>query len=138
MDVLVHRKGATRAFCAGRPEITMKYRDIGQPVIIPGDMSVGTYVLVGQKGSMKETFGSSCHGAGRKMSRKSAVDSISLDSIMDRLAANDIYLRNGSDEGLIEEAPQAYKDVDQVVSVVCDSGLTGKVAKLRPIGVVKG
>lgn len=137
-DVLVHRKGATRAFCAGRPEVTMKYRNVGQPVIIPGDMSVGTYVLVGKKGAMEESFGSSCHGAGRKMSRKTAIESVSLDSIRNIMSRDNIYLRNGSDDGLLEEAPQAYKDVDQVVSVVCDSGLTGKVARLRPIGVVKG
>lgn len=138
MDVLVHRKGATRAFCAGRPEVTMRYRDVGQPVIIPGDMSVGTYVLVGKKGSMEQTFGSTCHGAGRQMSRKAAVSSIDARSIKEGMASNNIYLRNGSDEELVEEAPQAYKDVDRVVEVVCNAGLTGKVARLRPIGVVKG
>lgn len=138
MDVLVHRKGATRAFCAGRPEVTMRYRGVGQPVIIPGDMSVGTYVLVGKKGSMEQTFGSTCHGAGRQMSRKAAVSSIDARSIKEGMASNNIYLRNGSDEELVEEAPQAYKDVDRVVEVVCNAGLTGKVARLRPIGVVKG
>ena len=138
MDVLVHRKGATRAFCAGRPEVTQIYRSVGQPVIIPGDMSVGTYVLVGKKGSMEQTFGSSCHGAGRQMSRKAAVESMNAGSIKESMSSKNIYLRNGSDEELVEEAPQAYKDVDRVVSVVCDAGLTGKVARLRPIGVVKG
>ena len=138
MDVLVHRKGATRAFCAGRPEVTQIYRSVGQPVIIPGDMSVGTYVLVGKKRSMEQTFGSSCHGAGRQMSRKAAVESINAGSIKESMSSKNIYLRNGSDEELVEEAPQAYKDVDRVVSVVCDAGLTGKVARLRPIGVVKG
>ena len=138
MDVLVHRKGATRAFCAGRPEVTQMYRSVGQPVIIPGDMSTGTYVLVGRKGSMEQTFGSSCHGAGRQMSRKAAVGSMDAGSIKESMSSRNIYLRNGSDEGLVEEAPQAYKDVDRVVSVVCDAGLTGKVARLRPIGVVKG
>ena len=137
MDVLVHRKGATRAFAAGRSEVTMKYRDIGQPVIIPGDMSVGTYVLVGMKGAMTDSFGTSCHGAGRKMSRK-ATASISASDIESAMAGKGITLRRGSEEGLVEEAPQAYKDVDEVVSVVCNSGLTGKVARLRPIGVVKG
>ena len=87
---------------------------------------------------MKETFGSSCHGAGRMMSRKSAVQSITAESIKERMSDNDICLRAGSDEGLVEEAPQAYKDVSRVVSVVCDSGLTGKVVRMRPIGVVKG
>ena len=138
MDVLVHRKGATRAFCAGRSEVTQIYRSVGQPVIIPGDMSVGTYVLVGKKGSMEQTFGSSCHGAGRQMSRKAAVESMNAKTIKENMSSNNIYLKNGSDEELVEEAPQAYKDVDRVVSVVCDAGLTGKVARLRPIGVVKG
>ena len=138
MDVLVHRKGATRAFCAGRSEVTPMYRSVGQPVIIPGDMSTGTYVLVGKKGSMEQTFGSSCHGAGRQMSRKAAIQSMDAKSIKESISSRNIYLRNGSDEGLVEEAPQAYKDVDRVVTVVCDAGLTGKVARLRPIGVVKG
>lgn len=137
MDVLVHRKGATRAFAAGRKEVTQKYRNVGQPVIIPGDMSVGTYVLVGLPGAMKDSFGSSCHGAGRKMSRK-ATNNLNAADITGALSEKGITLRNGSDEGLVEEAPQAYKDVDQVVSVVCNSGLTAKVARLRPIGVVKG
>lgn len=136
--VLVHRKGSTRAFSAGHPDITMKYRDVGQPVIIPGDMSVGTYVLVGRPGAMDQTFGSTCHGAGRRMSRKSAMDTLNADDIRGLMSDSNIYLRNGSDEGLLEEAPDAYKDVDEVIRVVCDAGLTGKVAKLRPIGVVKG
>ena len=138
MDVLVHRKGATRAFAAGRSEVSMKYRDIGQPVIIPGDMSVGTYVLVGMKGAMTDSFGTSCHGAGRKMSRAKATASLNVNDIESAMAGKGITLRRGSEEGLVEEAPQAYKDVDEVVSVVCNSGLTGKVARLRPIGVVKG
>ncbi len=137
-DVLVHRKGATRAFSSGRPEVTMKYRSTGQPVIIPGDMSTGTYILVGMEGSMRDTFGSSCHGAGRMMSRKEAVNSITASSIKNDMKLHNIKLRNGTDEGLAEEAPQAYKDVSEVVSVVCNSRLTGKVAKMKPIGVVKG
>ena len=137
MNVLVHRKGATRAFAAGRPEITLKYRDVGQPVIIPGDMGVGTYILVGQPGAMKESFGTTCHGAGRQMSRKAA-GSLNARDIEADLSGRGITLRKGSDEGLVEEAPQAYKDVDTVVSVVCASGLAGKVARLRPVGVVKG
>lgn len=136
-DVLVHRKGATRAFAAGRPEITMKYRDVGQPVIIPGDMSAGTYILVGLPGAMKESFGTTCHGAGRQMSRK-ATESISARDVESDLAGRGITLRRGSDEGLVEEAPQAYKDMECVVSVVCGSGLAARVAKLKPVGVVKG
>ncbi|MBO4569240.1 MAG: RtcB family protein [Candidatus Methanomethylophilaceae archaeon] len=137
-DVLVHRKGATRAFAPGRSEIPLRYRDVGQPVIIPGDMSVGTYVLAGRKGSMEQTFGSSCHGAGRKMSRKEAVRSLAVEDVRRRMSENGIYLRDGSDEGVLEEAPDAYKDVDEVVEVVCRAGLTAKVAKLTPIGVIKG
>ena len=137
MDVLVHRKGATRAFAAGRPEITQRYRDVGQPVIIPGDMSVGTYILVGLPGAMTESFGTTCHGAGRQMSR-TATESISARDVESDLNGRGITLRKGSDEGLVEEAPQTYKDVDTVVSVVCRSGLAGKVARLRPVGVVKG
>lgn len=137
-NVLVHRKGATRAFAPGRPEVPMKYRDHGQPVIIPGDMSVGTYVLAGRKGSMEQTFGSSCHGAGRQMSRKAAIDSLSVEGVMKEMADKGVYLRNGTMEGVLEEAPEAYKDVDEVVRVVCGAGLTEKVAKLTPIGVIKG
>ncbi len=137
-DVLVHRKGATRAFAPGRREITMKYRDYGQPVIIPGDMSVGTYVLAGRKGAMEETFGSTCHGAGRLMSRKKAVGSLTVEGVRKEMDSAGIYLRNGSDEGILEEAPEAYKDVDEVIEVVCGAGLTAKVAKLTPFGVIKG
>jgi tRNA-splicing ligase RtcB len=137
-DVLVHRKGATRAFAPGRSEITLRYRDVGQPVIIPGNMSVGTYVLAGRKGSMEQTFGSTCHGAGRQMSRKAAIDNLKIDSVMEQLQSKDIYLRNGSTDGVLEEAPDAYKNVDQVIEVVCNAGLTAKVAKLTPIGVIKG
>ncbi|MBR3409918.1 MAG: RtcB family protein, partial [Candidatus Methanomethylophilaceae archaeon] len=137
-DVLVHRKGATRSFAPGRSEITMRYRDVGQPVIIPGNMSVGTYVLAGRKGSMEQTFGSTCHGAGRKLSRKAAVNSLTIDGVRKEMSDRGIYMRNGSDEGILEEAPEAYKDVDEVIRVVCDAGLTQKVAKLVPVGVIKG
>ncbi len=137
-DVLVHRKGATRAFAPGRPEITQKYRDFGQPVLIPGDMSTGTYVLAGRKGAMEQTFGSTCHGAGRQMSRKTAVEQLNIADIRRRMADEEIYLRSASDDGVLEEAPQAYKNVSDVIEVVCGAGLTAKVAKLTPIGVVKG
>ena len=137
-DVLVHRKGSTRAFAAGRREVTAKYRDVGQPVIIPGDMRVGTYVLAGMPGSMEQTFGSCCHGAGRKMSRKAAIDSLDADDIRRSMSDSNICLRNGTMEGLLEEAPEAYKDVDEVIDVVCRTGLGAKVVKLRPVGVVKG
>lgn len=138
VDVLVHRKGATRAFAPGRAEVPLKYRDWGQPVIIPGDMATGTYVLAGRQGSMDQTFGSSCHGAGRRMSRKKAVASIDIRELRAEMAGKGIEVRSPTDGGLLEEAPQAYKDVAQVVDIVCGAGLTAKVAKLRPIGVVKG
>ncbi|MCL2712766.1 MAG: RtcB family protein, partial [Methanomassiliicoccaceae archaeon] len=137
MDVLVHRKGATRAFPADHNEIPMIYRNVGQPVIVPGDMSAGTYVLVGLPGAMKKSFGSSCHGAGRKMSRKAAANKLNVNDLRNSMKAKNIYLRTG-DGDVVDEAPEAYKDVDTVVSVVCNSGLAGKVAKLRPLGVVKG
>jgi len=137
-DLLVHRKGATRAFPAGRTELSMRYRETGHPVIIPGDMSTGTYVLVGTKDALGVSFGSSCHGAGRKMSRKKATENLRASDIRERMRMNNIYLRSGSDEGLLEEAPEAYKDVANVVDVVCSAGLARKVVKLRPIGVVKG
>lgn len=137
-EVLVHRKGATRAFAAGRTEVPMKYRDVGQPVIVPGNMSVGTYVLVGMQGAMDLSFGSSCHGAGRKMSRKQALRKITAGEIKKDMRERNIVLRAGSDSGLVEEAPGAYKNVESVVDVVYGAGLTGKVAHLRPLGVVKG
>jgi tRNA-splicing ligase RtcB len=137
-DVLVHRKGATRAFAPGRSEITLKYRDFGQPVLIPGDMATGTYVLAGRKGAMEETFGSTCHGAGRQMSRKSAMETLDINTVRKSMSDRGIYLKSGSDAGVLEEAPDAYKDVDEIIEVVCNAGLTAKVAKLTPIGVVKG
>ena len=137
-DVLVHRKGATRAFPKGHSDVPSVYRNVGQPVIVPGDMSAGTYVLVGTKGAMENSFGSTCHGAGRKMSRKAAFGKLSVEDLRNSLKARDIYLKSGTDQGVLDEAPEAYKDVDQVVSVVCGAGIAEKVAKLRPLGVVKG
>lgn len=138
MDVLVHRKGATRAFPAGHPDVPERYRAVGQPVIVPGDMSVGTYVLVGLQGSMDLSFGSSCHGAGRRMSRKAALRSIRASEVKADLKKDGIMLRSGSDGGLVEEAPETYKDVEEVVSVVTGSGLADRAVKLRPLGVIKG
>lgn len=137
-DVLVHRKGATRAFASGRTELPDCYRAVGQPVIVPGDMGTGTYVLRGKEGAMRDSFGSSCHGAGRTMSRQKAISSFDASVIRRDLQNKGIYLRSGSNEGLVEEAPGAYKNVDDVVSVVCGAGLTEKVAKLTPIAVIKG
>jgi tRNA-splicing ligase RtcB len=136
--VCVHRKGATRAFPPGHPEVPQRYQQIGQPVIIPGDMGRASWVLAGQPGSMEQTFGTTCHGAGRVMSRKAAVQDAQGRRIDRELAEKGIVVRCRSWKGLAEEQPAAYKDVDLVVDVVHQAGLAGKVARLRPIGVVKG
>jgi tRNA-splicing ligase RtcB (3'-phosphate/5'-hydroxy nucleic acid ligase) len=134
----VHRKGATRAFPAGHPEVPSMYRGIGQPVIIPGDMGRASWVLAGQSGSMEQTFGTACHGAGRIMSRTAAVKHAQGRRIDEELAAKGVIARARSWKGLAEEQPDAYKDVDLVVDVVHRAGLARKVARMRPIGVVKG
>ncbi len=136
--VCVHRKGATRAFPAGHPEVPEKYRQIGQPVIIPGDMGRASWVLVGLPGSMEKTFGTTCHGAGRVMSRTAAVQNAQGRRIDRELADQGIIAKCRSWKGLAEEQPAAYKDVSQVVQVVARAGLAKRVARLRPIGVVKG
>jgi tRNA-splicing ligase RtcB len=134
----VHRKGATRAFPAGHPEVPLKYREIGQPVIIPGDMGRASWVLVGMPGSMEKSFGSCCHGAGRVMSRTAAIQNAQGRRIDRELADKGVIAKCRSWKGLAEEQPAAYKDVSQVVQVVHRAGLAKKVARLRPIGVVKG
>lgn len=136
--VCVHRKGATRAFPAGHREVPDRYRAIGQPVIIPGDMGRASWVLVGQPGSMEQTFGTTCHGAGRVMSRTAAIAHARGRRIDQELAHKGIIARARSWKGLAEEQPEAYKDVSLVVNVVHRAGLARKVARLRPIGVVKG
>jgi tRNA-splicing ligase RtcB len=136
--VWVHRKGATRAFPPGHPEVPDMYRHIGQPVIIPGDMGRASWVLVGQAGSMEQTFGTACHGAGRIMSRTAAVKHAQGRRIDQELAQKGIIARARSWKGLAEEQPEAYKDVDLVVEVVHQANLAKKVARMRPIGVVKG
>jgi tRNA-splicing ligase RtcB len=136
--VCVHRKGATRAFPAGHPEVPSRYRTVGQPVIIPGDMGRASWVLVGAPGSMERTFGTTCHGAGRVMSRTAAIAHAKGRRIDVELAQEGVIARSRSRTGLAEEQPAAYKDVDWVVNVVHRAGLARKVARLRPIGVVKG
>jgi tRNA-splicing ligase RtcB len=136
--VCVHRKGATRAFPAGHPEVPERYREIGQPVIIPGDMGRASWVLVGGARSMERSFGTTCHGAGRAMSRTAAAREARGRSIRDELLAAGVVARARSREGLAEEQPAAYKDVDVVVDVVHRAGLSTKVARLRPLGVIKG
>jgi tRNA-splicing ligase RtcB len=134
----VHRKGATRAFPPGHPEVPPMYRAIGQPVIIPGDMGRASWVLVGQPGSMERTFGTTCHGAGRVMSRKAAIAAAGSRRIDKELEAMGVIARAQSRKGLAEEAPRAYKNVDDVVDVVDAAGLSKRVARMRPIGVIKG
>ncbi|MBI1310851.1 RNA-splicing ligase RtcB [bacterium] len=136
--VWVHRKGATRAFPPGHPEIPDRYREIGQPVLIPGDMGRASWVLVGQPGSMEQTFGTTCHGAGRVMSRTKAVREAKGRRIDQELKQRGVIARAQSWKGLAEEQPDAYKDVNLVVDVVHSAGLSKKVARMRPIGVIKG
>ena len=136
--VWVHRKGATRAFPAGHPEVPERFRAVGQPVIIPGDMGRASWVLVGAQGSMDRTFGSTCHGAGRAMSRTAARKHVSDRKIEAELEARGVIAMASSRNGLAEEQPNAYKNVDHVVNVVHDANLSRKVARMRPIGVIKG
>jgi tRNA-splicing ligase RtcB len=136
--VLVHRKGATRAFAAGREEVPAAYRPFGQPVLIPGDMGTASYVLVGLPSAMERSFGSSCHGAGRRLSRHAAVRQFRYDEVTRTLSSQGIIVRAASREGVTEEAPGAYKNVDEVVKVAEGAGLTRRVARLIPLGVVKG
>ncbi|NJE84367.1 RtcB family protein [Thermococcus sp. CX2] len=138
VKVVVHRKGATRAFPAGHPDVPRAYRDVGQPVLIPGSMGTASYVLAGAEGSMKETFGSSCHGAGRLMSRHAATRQYRGDKLRNELFQRGIYIRAASMRVVAEEAPGAYKNVDNVVNVVHQAGIATLVARMRPLGVAKG
>ena len=138
VKLYVHRKGATRAFPKGRDELPQKYRDVGQPVLIPGDMGRASYVLVGTEKGMEETWGSACHGAGRVMSRAAATRRFRPQQVKDELDRKGIYLRAASKEGIVEEAPEAYKDVNHVVRVCQGAGIAKLVAKMKPIGVIKG
>lgn len=136
--LIVHRKGATRAFPKGHPELPECYKEIGQPVIIPGDMGRVSFVLVGLEKAMQETFGSTCHGAGRLLSRNQAIKQAKGRSIKQELAERGIIVRSAGKETLAEEMPDAYKDVSNVVDVVHNAGIAKKVVKLKPMGVVKG
>jgi tRNA-splicing ligase RtcB len=137
-EVCVHRKGATRALPAGHPLVPEVYRSVGQPILIPGDMGTHSYVLVGTEGAIKETFGSTCHGAGRVLSRHAAIKAAKGRSIEKELMQKGIFVMAGGKDSLAEEMPDAYKDVDRVVEVVHSAGLSRKVARTRPIGVIKG
>jgi tRNA-splicing ligase RtcB len=137
-DVLVHRKGATRAFPPGHRDIPAAYRDVGQPVLIPGSMGTASWILAGAEGAMKETFGSVCHGAGRLLSRTAARKGHDARAVIKRLEEQGIVARSESREGIVEELPEAYKDVEEVIEVVHQAGLARKVARVRPMGVIKG
>jgi tRNA-splicing ligase RtcB len=134
----VHRKGATRAFPAGHPDVPEAYRAVGHPVLIPGTMGTASYVAVGTDRAMAETFGTVCHGAGRRLSRKAATRQVDGRELQEELGRRGIRVRTASVRGLAEEAPLAYKDVDDVVEVCVKAGLARKVARLRPVAVVKG
>jgi len=138
MKLCIHRKGATRAFPPGHPAVPEPYQSVGQPVLVPGDMGTASYVLVGTERAMEETFGACCHGAGRVMSRSAAKRKIRGDRLREELRAQGIYVRAGSMPGLAEEAPEAYKDIERVVNVVHELGIARKVARLRPLAVMKG
>lgn len=136
--VCVHRKGATRAFGSGSPYIPEKYRRIGQPVLIPGSMGTASWVMTGTDAAMKKSFGSSCHGAGRVMSRTEAKKNVRGEILLKQLKEKGIFIRAGSVSGAAEEAPEAYKNIDLVIESAVGAGLVKKVAKLRPVAVVKG
>ena len=138
VKVCVHRKGATRAFGPGFAGLPERYRALGQPVLVPGSMGTASWVLLGTEESMQVSFGSTCHGAGRVMSRKAAKKSVRGDRLRQQLESDGIHIQAGSMPGLAEEAPQAYKDVDDVVQVVTEAGIARKVARLRPVAVIKG
>ncbi|MCS6826002.1 MAG: RtcB family protein [Caldilinea sp.] len=138
LRVCVHRKGATRAFGPGSPELPAEYQDIGQPVLVPGSMGTASWVLVGTETSMERSWGSTCHGAGRVLSRAKAKKQVRGERLREELEAHGVKVRAGSMSGLAEEAPQAYKDVDMVVETVTHAGIARKVARLRPVAVIKG
>jgi tRNA-splicing ligase RtcB len=136
--VCVHRKGATRAFPAGHPDVPAVYREVGQPVLIPGDMGRCSYILVGTEKAMEETFGSTCHGAGRLMSRTQAIKQSRGRAIAQEMEQRGVIVMAEGRATLAEEVPEAYKDVSDVVEVVHQAGISRKVARLRPLGVIKG
>jgi len=137
-ELCVHRKGATRAFPPGHPEVPAEYRHVGQPVIIPGDMGRNSYLMVGTAKAMEETFGTTCHGAGRVMSRSQAIRTAHGRDVAKRLEEQGIIVRGAGWKGLAEEQPAAYKDVNHVVDVVHRAGIARKVCRMRPLGVIKG
>ena len=138
MPVCVHRKGATRAFGPGSPDLPADLSTIGQPVIIPGSMGTSSFVLSGTDTAMERTFGSTCHGAGRIMSRSQAKKRMSGKEVSDMLLSKGIIVRAPNENAIADEAPEVYKSSDEVVNVVHDLGISRLVARLTPIGVIKG
>lgn len=138
VTVCVHRKGATRAFPPGHPAVPKDYQETGQPVLVPGDMGTLSYILVGTERAMRETFGSACHGAGRLMSRAAALRQKSGREVTEALKGKGILVRAASEKTLVEEMPEAYKDVTEVVEACHGAGISRKVVRVRPLGVVKG
>tara|TARA_B110001454_G_scaffold106953_1_gene100689 strand:+ start:6073 stop:7521 length:1449 start_codon:yes stop_codon:yes gene_type:complete len=136
--VVVHRKGATRAFPANLEEVPLKYRDLGQPVLVPGSMGTGSWILLGKENSMSKSFGSTAHGAGRMMSRSKARRDFTEEQVKKSLHDKGIFIKSLTRDGVVEETPEAYKNVDSVVNVSHELGIATKVAKLVPIGVIKG
>ncbi|MBT9165060.1 MAG: RNA-splicing ligase RtcB [candidate division WS2 bacterium] len=136
--LIIHRKGATRSFFAGHPDIPDDYKSAGQPVIVPGTMGTSSFVLAGTEGAMKETWGSTCHGAGRMMSRSQILKQLRGEQLKERLGHQGILVLSDSWKTLAEEAPEAYKDVTEVVDVCHKAGIAKKVAKMKPLGVIKG
>ncbi|MFQ3549718.1 MAG: RtcB family protein, partial [Armatimonadota bacterium] len=137
-ELCVHRKGATRAFGPGRKEVPIKYRDVGQPVIVPGDMGRYSFIMAGTQKAMEETWGSTCHGAGRVMSRHEAIKHRSGNQVREELEKKGIAVKSKGRDTLSEEASYAYKDVAEVVAICDGAGISKLVAKVRPLGVVKG
>jgi len=137
-ELIVHRKGATRAFPAGNPEVSEPYRAVGHPVFVPGTMGTASYVMVGTPEGMKESFGSCCHGAGRRMSRSKAKKTVHGLTLREQLKKQGIIVKSASDPGLAEEAPIAYKDVDNVVRVIEEANIAKRVVRLTPLAVIKG
>ena len=137
-QLVLHRKGATRSFGPSRQELPREYRSIGQPVLIPGTMGTSSYLLKGTDKSLRESFGSTCHGAGRVWSRTRAKKTLRGSEVCDELKKRGIAIRSRSLKTIAEEAPQAYKDVTKVVDICHNAGLSEKVAKFVPLGVVKG
>jgi tRNA-splicing ligase RtcB len=137
-ELVVHRKGATRSFGPGHPDIPAPYRSVGQPVIIGGSMETGSYLLVGTQKAMEDTFGSTAHGSGRTMSRTAAKREVRGDELQRKMLQKGIYVKAATMDGLAEEAGVAYKDISEVVETMDRAGISKKVVALRPVGNIKG